>query len=522
MDQAGNESEATDVSSGMPMAPGPTPVAGLIDSDTTWFSGAGPYIIENTVTVKDGAFLKIEPGTEIRSKGAALIVEGKLDARGDGEHLITFDSVDSAKPWLGIVFVNLKDRDNVIRFVHIRNAAVGVDCLNSSPRIESSEFTENGTAIKVTGAFSKPSITANSIHKNSKAAVVIVEGSQPVLKENRVMDNAREGIFIEGATPSIAHNMIFRNRGAGVVSTRSRPFIAENNIADNDPFEMIGDAAGDAVQALNNWWGTAETLKILTKLKGRINIKSILDKPWPDGNALLLPILDSAVKGVLTSDIYLTLSNSPYRVKGDVRIDSGATLYIEPGVVILYDANTSILTADGGIMARGTKDRPITFTAAAASPAPGFFMSAVRMTQATKVNSAFVYCIVEYGTIAFDIFHGSPEITRCRIAHNSQSGIYCGNDSRPKVSYNTFWRNGGEGGIRCVGSSNPFIHRNNFIDNTVAVQTFSTIHIDARNNWWGHAPPDRNQLWGENINIDPWLIKPEKNAFREEEPAGER
>ena len=61
--------------------------------------------------------------------------------------------------------------------------------------------------------------------------------------------------------------------------------------------------------------------------------------------------------------------------------------------------------------------------------------------------------------------------------------------------------------------SNPFIGRNNFSDNAVAVQSFSSIYIDARNNWWGESPPNRDRIWGTSINIEPWLTSPESRAF---------
>jgi hypothetical protein len=478
--------------------------------------------MEDTVTVRDKALLKIEPGTDIRSTGGALIIEGRLDARGDGDHLITFDAAADAKTWAGILFMNVKDRENIMRFCRIRNAATGVVCLNASPQVASCEFTENETAVKVTGAFSKPGITANTIYKNRSATMIIVAGSQPAIKGNRIMDNAREGVFIDGAAPSLTHNLITANQGGGISIRKSQAIVVENNIIDNKPYDMIADLTGDPVHALNNWWGSAKGLDILGRIKGKININAVLDAPWPDGRPVALPILDQILKGSITTDGYLTLSNSPYRVINDVVIDGGATLHIEPGVVILYDPNTSMITEDGGIIARGTKDSPITFTASAALPSPGSYTHAVRLAKPTKVNSAFVYCIVKYATTAFDLFYGSPEITSCHIAHNAQSGVYCRNDAAPRIFYNTFSGNLGEGGIRCVGASNPSIHNNNFIDNTVAIQTVSTIHIDARQNWWGQAPPDMSQIWGDNINIMPWLEKPEEKAFTAEKQPGEK
>jgi len=82
VDWAGNESEKSEYAVGMPVAPGPTPVSGSIGTDTTWYAGASPYIMKVPVVVKDKALLTIEPGTEIRSKGSALVIEGRLNAQG--------------------------------------------------------------------------------------------------------------------------------------------------------------------------------------------------------------------------------------------------------------------------------------------------------------------------------------------------------------------------------------------------------------------------------------------------------
>ena len=131
------------------------------------------------------------------------------------------------------------------------------------------------------------------------------------------------------------------------------------------------------------------------------------------------------------------------------------------------------------------------------------------------MNSSFAYCIIKYATTAFDIYSGAPEITYCYVANSSQNAVFCRNDANPSLFYNTFAENQGEGAVKCVGMANPKINYNNFIDNTVAIQSFSTIYIDARNNWWGADPPDQNMIWGENINIKPWLGKEDGKAFKE-------
>jgi parallel beta-helix repeat protein len=518
VDQAGNESKKSDTVTGMPVAPGPTPVSGAIETDTTWYAGASPYIIENTVFIKDQALLTIEPGTEIRSRGGALVIEGRLNAQGDDGHIIQFDALETGKFWEGIVFNNVKEKENVMRYCRIRNAVIAVNCQAASPRIESCELTANGTAIHIQGAFSKPVVVENAIRKNREAAIMIEAGAQPVVAENIIQDNEREGIRIQTAAPVIRNNEIRQNRGAGIAVTNSQAVISGNNVVDNKPFEITGEMTGEAINALDNWWGSVQGLEILSRIKGKINIKSALNAPYPDGKPVELPILASVLGGILKGDAFLILANSPYRVAKDVVVDGGATLYIEPGVAIQYDQNTAIVAEDGGVIARGTKDDPIVFTASAASPAPGFYTSAVKFTKETKVNSAFAYCIVKYASVGFDIWFGAPEISFCHVAENAQSGVYARNSSTPKLMYNTFAGNKGEGAITAVGLSNPSVHHNNFVENEVAIQTHSTIYIDARNNWWGKTPPDTGYIFGDldrNINIKPWLNEPEEKAFRE-------
>jgi hypothetical protein len=250
-------------------------------------------------------------------------------------------------------------------------------------------------------------------------------------------------------------------------------------------------------------------------MQGKIDISFVLDAAYPQGKTQAITVLGKKAGGAIKADAYMILSNSPYRITRDVIVDNGATLYIEPGVVLEFEQKTSLITEDGGIIARGTKENPIIFTAAASSPSPGFYNNTVRISKKTKVNSSFAYCIIKYATTAFDIYSGAPEITYSYVANSSQNAVFCRNDANPSLFYNTFAENQGEGAIKCVGMANPKINYNNFVGNTVAIQSFSSIYIDARNNWWGADPPDQNAIWGENINIKPWLGKEDGKAFKE-------
>ncbi|MBN2614723.1 MAG: VCBS repeat-containing protein [Bacteroidales bacterium] len=76
------------------------------------------------------------------------------------------------------------------------------------------------------------------------------------------------------------------------------------------------------------------------------------------------------VSGVIATDSTWTVDKSPFIVTGDLLVNSGVTLTIDPGVVIKLDTNKQI-TIKGGIVARGIRDNHIVFTSNAKTPSAG-------------------------------------------------------------------------------------------------------------------------------------------------------
>lgn len=514
VDFAGNEGEAAQIH-GVPVPPGPTVVSGPIEADTVWYAGAGPYVLTGDVMVGGKAHLIIEPGTEIQSRGGGLTIEGRLTARGEHDAVISFEAQSDVKVWPGITFTGVFDRENKMAFVRVKNASIGVHCLSSSPLIEKSEFLQNGEALRISGEGSKPLISRNAIYKNRGAGISIHDGASPRVLQNSIHDNGGAGLAVQSASPEVVQNTITRNHHDGLDIKGAQPVILQNNIADNAPYNVSGAMSGPSVKVLENWWGGAKPLEAAAGFYGRIDFRSLLDAPWPQGKTQTLSVLDKNLGGPIKTDAYLLMSASPYRVTKDVVVDGGATLYIGPGVVVEFERKTTIIAQNGGIVARGTKDRPITFTAASASPAPGFYTSVAQFIEPARVKSSFAYCIVKYAVTAFDIYEGSPEIISSYIAHSSQGGVYCRKEATPVISHSTFFNNAGEGAIVCFGRANPKIFQNNFIGNAWAIQSVSSGNIDARNNWWGVSPPDAKTIWGENVIVSPWLKKENPEAFRE-------
>jgi parallel beta-helix repeat protein len=517
VDLAGNESKPSDSLRATPVTPGPTRVKGLIQEDVTWFAGASPYILEDSVTVEARATLTIEPGTAIHSRGGGLVVSGKLLAQGDPKNMTVFEPASPGGEWKGILFQGTRNEESALQYVKISGAQAGITCLSSSPLILGNDLSKNRVGLRIQESFSKPRVQGNVISANT-AGVEILGGAAPVLEENEIQGNQKDGVLIRESNPSLQKNRILNNGEAGVRLFSSSPRLTQNNIHDNGKFEVYNDRQRDLpVEALENWWGAKEGPRLAGRIYGRVDYRRVLDAPFPQGKSIELPILKGPLAGPLTRDSFLILAYSPYVVDRELTVDDGATLFIQPGVTLRFNPGASVVVKNGGIDARGTPEGWITFTTGSASPSPGAYPAAVRFEKSGAVASFFRHCIIEFAETGLEIAYGAPEIDRCLIAKNGQAGIKVTHEGAPKISYSTFAQNTGTGALVVLGTARPRITRNNFQDNHFAIQSHSTIYVDARENWWGASPPPESHILGE-INLKPWLERPEPEAFTGRKP----
>ena len=151
------------------------------------------------------------------------------------------------------------------------------------------------------------------------------------------------------------------------------------------------------------------------------------------------------VSGVISSNTTWSLANSPYLVTGNVLVNEGVTLSIEPGVIVKIEAARSILIA-GELIAEGTSNEKITFTSDESNPFEldkwswiKFASNSVDASYDASGNyingSILSHCLIEYGganvsnnpshlngMLLLDDAH--PFISNCEIKYSSKSGIF--------------------------------------------------------------------------------------------------
>jgi len=160
--------------------------------------------------------------------------------------------------------------------------------------------------------------------------------------------------------------------------------------------------------------------------------------------------------GPINRDTVWTLVDSPFIISGDVGINPGVTLTIEPAVQIRFAGNFSLIVY-GNLIADGTQSKEINFTTNSLNPSEQYWGTI--LLNSTDSYASFSNCMVEYATNGIMLQAGTLNVQNSQI-NNNENGITA-NSGTLETSGDNF-QNNVQSGVLVEAGSQVLIRNNDF------------------------------------------------------------
>ena len=312
----------------------------VIGETTTWHKPALPedweYIITNDVTVNSGDSLILEPGTKIRFRHYSydLQINGTLLSQGTVQDSIHF----YGNPIGGRINLNASSVNSKVDYCSFHGLG-----------------SFNNPALAVYS--SSVSIDRSAFHA-CEVAVTVYNESSPVIDSCHILNTADWGIRVISGSPTIKNNVIDGSRTAGILLIDTA-YIFNNTITNTGGF---ANTAGIVIEEViypyihNNVFNNPYA-DVLTH-------PAVVNDTLFDNNGLSVIHIDNKVIGQTTTWHEPVLPEDWYYVTtfGDITVNAGDSLTIEPGVEIHFEHYANDLIINGTLIAEGTTQDSIIFT----------------------------------------------------------------------------------------------------------------------------------------------------------------
>lgn len=361
----------------------PTEVGGAISQSTTWTLEGSPYVVTSDIVVNAGVILTIEPGVTVKfNRDRDLWVYGAMAANGTpGRPILFTANAENPYPkyWGGIRFFNSNlDDQSILNYCTISYGGQG-------------DYGNCDTPLRI-NAYTNPTFTNITMIHNNRNGVDLdaTEYSSDILLDITDLPYILRGHLTlkTGATLTIKPGVLMKmERGSDFViyggfNAAGTP---ENHIIFTSMRDDShgGDTNGDGVTfgTPGDWGGIGFDHSIIdanTRLEyceiyyggqgGYGNHDCPLElHPYANPSMSNIQMANNKLNGIdlgtgtYASDLILDITCLPYILRGDLVMSAGATMTIQPGVLLKFK-NGSDFYIDGGLTARGTADNHIIFT----------------------------------------------------------------------------------------------------------------------------------------------------------------
>ena len=288
----------------------------------------------------------------------------------------------------------------------------GIGMYHSSNNvITNSNASDNDVGIFLTYS-SNNNMLRNNIASDNNVGIYFFNASYNNTFVNNIVANNDNGIYLSSSNNNISYNDIIKN---GVLQS------------DGSYHWQLYDNQYQPVEAKHNYWGAGMDNNTIDASIyddeeggwGEVEFYPFETEPVP-----CAPTPDNTsgptyVSGFISTNTTWTSVDSPYIVRGDVVVEEGVKLIIDPGVTVKFESEKELII-DGILNANGNKQDKVIFTSANLSASPEDWGSIYFRKGST---GSITNCSIAYTNKGVKIEYSSPLISECEIS-NSATGIW--------------------------------------------------------------------------------------------------